>query len=60
VIWRLRLLLTGKRRRILIGLGGLVVLLAVAGGVGFALNQDDDGGESSETATKTQARLVTF
>jgi hypothetical protein len=60
VIWRLRLLLMGKRRRIMIGLGGLAVLLGLAGGVGFALTRDDDGGQSSETATQTQARSVTF
>jgi hypothetical protein len=59
VIWRLRLLLEGKRRQVLMVAAGLVVLLAAAGGVAFALTRDD-GEESSETATQTQPRRVTF
>jgi hypothetical protein len=59
VIWRLRLLLEGKRRRVLIVAAGLMIALAAAGGVAFALTRDDEE-ESSETATQTQPRRVTF
>jgi hypothetical protein len=59
VIWRLRLLLEGKGRRILAVAAGLLVVLAAAGAAAFALTRDDQE-QSSETATQTQPRRVTF
>jgi Flp pilus assembly protein TadG len=59
VIWRLRLMLEGKRRRILIGAAVLAALLAAAAGAAFALTRDDDSSSSGET-TQTQRRSVTF
>jgi hypothetical protein len=60
VIWRLRLLLEGKSRRILAVAAGLVVVLAAAVGAAFALAGGGDEEASSETATQTQPRRVTF
>lgn len=59
MIWRLRLLLEGKSRRILAVAAGLLVVLAAAGAAAFALTRDDQE-QSSETATQTQPRRVTF
>jgi hypothetical protein len=61
VIWRLRLLLEGKGRRVLMVIAGLAVVLAAAGGIAFALTRGDDGDKGSEeAATQTQPRRVTF
>ncbi|HYZ20031.1 MAG TPA: hypothetical protein VE615_10845 [Gaiellaceae bacterium] len=57
MIWRLRLLLMGKRRHILIGAAVVVALLAAAAGAAFALTRDD--GDSTAETTQPQ-RSVTF
>jgi hypothetical protein len=53
-------MLEGKHRRVLAVAAVLAVVLAAAGGAAFALTRGDDGEESSETATQTQPRRVTF
>lgn len=58
MIWRLRLMLMGKRRRILIGVAIVAALLAAAAGAAYALTRDN--GSSTGETTRTQQRSVTF